>query len=94
MIVYTSSFAQTFILIYSLCWIGLGAVWNTAKVEPGAIVAIFGLGTIGLAVSVKDASHLSRKLFTLFIMNFLACFHPSFQKVCYCFHCSLFGAGC
>eukprot|EP00850_Spirogloea_muscicola_P002207 SM000008S22296 [mRNA] locus=s8:901854:904646:+ [translate_table: standard] len=30
---------------------GLGAVWNTAKVEAGAIVAIFGLGTIGLAVA-------------------------------------------
>ena len=30
---------------------GLGAVWNTAKVEPNSIVAIFGLGTVGLAVS-------------------------------------------
>lgn len=30
---------------------GLGAVWNTAKVEAGSIVAIFGLGTVGLAVS-------------------------------------------
>ena len=30
--------------------LGLGAVWNTAKVEPGSIVAIFGLGTVGLAV--------------------------------------------
>ncbi|KAL5996831.1 hypothetical protein ACLOJK_007753, partial [Asimina triloba] len=30
---------------------GLGAVWNTAKVEPGSIVAIFGLGTVGLAVA-------------------------------------------
>eukprot|EP00850_Spirogloea_muscicola_P000527 SM000002S05607 [mRNA] locus=s2:1177811:1180595:- [translate_table: standard] len=30
---------------------GLGAVWNTAKVEAGASVAIFGLGTIGLAVA-------------------------------------------
>jgi Zn-dependent alcohol dehydrogenase len=29
---------------------GLGAVWNTAKVEKGANVAIFGLGTVGLAV--------------------------------------------
>nr|KYP56037.1 Alcohol dehydrogenase class-3 [Cajanus cajan] len=28
---------------------GLGAVWNTAKVEAGSIVAIFGLGTVGLA---------------------------------------------
>ena len=32
-------------------FLGLGAVWNTAKVEPGSIVAIFGLGTVGLAVS-------------------------------------------
>ncbi|KAJ7547520.1 hypothetical protein O6H91_08G089200 [Diphasiastrum complanatum] len=30
---------------------GLGAVWNTAKVEPGSTVAIFGLGTVGLAVA-------------------------------------------
>lgn len=30
---------------------GLGAVWNTAKVEPKSIVAIFGLGTVGLAVA-------------------------------------------
>lgn len=30
---------------------GLGAVWNTAKVEPNSIVAIFGLGTVGLAVA-------------------------------------------
>ncbi|RWV87462.1 hypothetical protein GW17_00050537 [Ensete ventricosum] len=29
---------------------GLGAVWNTAKVEAGSNVAIFGLGTVGLAV--------------------------------------------
>ncbi|GLQ93724.1 S-(hydroxymethyl)glutathione dehydrogenase/class III alcohol dehydrogenase [Dyella acidisoli] len=29
---------------------GIGAVHNTAKVEPGATVAVFGLGGIGLAV--------------------------------------------
>lgn len=29
---------------------GLGAVWNTAKVEKDSIVAVFGLGTVGLAV--------------------------------------------
>ncbi|KAG5606121.1 hypothetical protein H5410_027613 [Solanum commersonii] len=29
----------------------LGAVWNIAKVEPGSTVAIFGLGTVGLAVA-------------------------------------------
>ncbi|KAI5395283.1 hypothetical protein KIW84_061760 [Lathyrus oleraceus] len=30
---------------------GLGAVWNTAKVEARSIVAGFGLGTVGLAVA-------------------------------------------
>ena len=29
---------------------GLGAVWNTCKVEAGASVAVFGLGAVGLAV--------------------------------------------
>jgi S-(hydroxymethyl)glutathione dehydrogenase/alcohol dehydrogenase len=29
---------------------GLGAVWNTAKVESGATVAVLGLGAVGLAV--------------------------------------------
>lgn len=29
---------------------GWGAVWNTAKMEPGATCAVFGLGTVGLAV--------------------------------------------
>jgi len=29
---------------------GWGAVWNTAKVEPGSTCAVFGLGAVGLAV--------------------------------------------
>eukprot|EP00920_Eleutheroschizon_duboscqi_P042052 GHVT01100752.1.p1 GENE.GHVT01100752.1~~GHVT01100752.1.p1 ORF type:complete len:241 (-),score=30.44 GHVT01100752.1:1847-2569(-) len=29
---------------------GLGAVWNTAAVEAGSTVAVFGLGTVGLSV--------------------------------------------
>jgi len=29
---------------------GLGAVWNSAKVEPFSSVAVFGLGAVGLAV--------------------------------------------
>jgi len=39
---------------YGFCYNGLagiGAVWNTADIEPGSTVAIFGLGTVGLAVS-------------------------------------------
>ena len=39
-------------ITHLLC-LGLGAVWNTAKVEAGSIVAIFGLGTVGLAVSCE-----------------------------------------
>ncbi|XP_057974344.1 alcohol dehydrogenase-like 7 [Malania oleifera] len=30
---------------------GVGAAWRTAKVEKGSTVAIFGLGTVGLAVA-------------------------------------------
>ncbi|KAF3777598.1 Alcohol dehydrogenase-like 3 [Nymphaea thermarum] len=30
---------------------GVGAVWNTAKMEAGATVAVFGLGGVGLAVA-------------------------------------------
>ena len=41
-------------ITHLLC-LGLGAVWNTAKVEAGSIVAIFGLGTVGLAVSCENA---------------------------------------
>lgn len=29
---------------------GWGAVFNTAKVQPGSSVAVFGLGAVGLAV--------------------------------------------
>ncbi|KAF8379923.1 hypothetical protein HHK36_027388 [Tetracentron sinense] len=30
---------------------GVGAAWNTANVQPGSSVAIFGLGAVGLAVA-------------------------------------------
>jgi len=30
--------------------LGVGAAWKAAGVEPGSTVAVFGLGTIGLAV--------------------------------------------
>ena len=35
---------------------GIGAVHNTAKVQPGDSVAVFGLGAIGLAVVRGRAS--------------------------------------
>lgn len=34
-----------------VCGSGLGAVWNTANVQAGSTVAVFGLGAVGLAVS-------------------------------------------
>merc|ERR1719198_1744689 len=41
---------------------GLGAVWNSAKVEPFSTVAVFGLGAVGLAVvqgaKAVGASHI------------------------------------
>lgn len=43
---------------HKLLLLGLGAVWNTAKVEAGSIVAIFGLGTVGLAVSQNMSMHI------------------------------------
>ncbi|KAG7992201.1 hypothetical protein I3843_02G115900 [Carya illinoinensis] len=39
------------IILILCCLLGLGAVWNTAKVESGSIVAVFGLGTVGLTVA-------------------------------------------
>uniref|UniRef100_A0A7N0VF91 Alcohol dehydrogenase n=1 Tax=Kalanchoe fedtschenkoi TaxID=63787 RepID=A0A7N0VF91_KALFE len=30
---------------------GVGAAWNTANVQNGSTVAVFGLGSVGLAVA-------------------------------------------
>lgn len=36
---------------FTIFWfLGFGAAWRTAEVEAGSTVAIFGLGSIGLAV--------------------------------------------
>lgn len=37
--------------VFAKLFEGLGAVWNTANVQAGATVAVFGLGAVGLAVS-------------------------------------------
>jgi hypothetical protein len=34
------------------CGSGIGSAWKIAKVTPGSTVAVFGLGTIGLAVCI------------------------------------------
>jgi Zn-dependent alcohol dehydrogenase len=33
---------------------GVGAAWKVAAVEAGSTVAVFGLGTVGLAVMSND----------------------------------------
>ena len=38
------------------CKLGLGAVWNTADLEEGSTVVVFGLGAVGLAVSFFNSS--------------------------------------
>lgn len=56
----------------SFCPVGLGAVWNTAKVEPGSTVAVFGLGTVGLAVSVQlDFLVLFSSCLLFYLFNYL-----------------------
>ena len=41
---------------------GWGAVWNSAKVEVGSTVGVFGLGAVGLAV-VQAAKQVQRRTF-------------------------------
>lgn len=36
--------------------LGLGAAWNVADISKGSTVVVFGLGTVGLSVSVEDLS--------------------------------------
>lgn len=43
---------------------GVGSAWKIAKVHPNSTVAVFGLGTIGLAVSF----HLSNFFINLFFI--------------------------
>lgn len=49
-----------------ICFLGLGAAWNVADVSKGSSVVIFGLGTVGLSVSIygscycKLRKHISR----------------------------------
>ena len=43
------------------CWCrrfdaGVGAAWKVAAVEPGSTVAVFGLGTVGLAVTTSESA--------------------------------------
>jgi alcohol dehydrogenase len=42
------------IITIIICFLtsGVGAAWNTANVSMGSTVAIFGLGAVGLAVSI------------------------------------------
>ena len=40
--------------VISCTWAGVGSAWLICKVHQGSTVAVFGLGTIGLAVSVLN----------------------------------------
>ncbi len=44
---------------------GMGAVMNTAKVEPGSTVAVFGLGGIGLSVVIGAAMAKAEKIIAI-----------------------------
>lgn len=44
------------LLINEILSLGLGAAWNVANISKGSTVVIFGLGTVGLSVSVEDIS--------------------------------------
>lgn len=51
-----------------MCNAGIGAAWNVAKVTPGSTVAIFGLGTVGLAVSITYSPWI-RGFCSIFILD-------------------------
>lgn len=44
---------------------GLGAVWNTTKVEPNSSVAVWGLGAVGLAVVQAAKMAGARRIFAI-----------------------------
>lgn len=44
---------------------GIGAVINTAKVEPGATIAVFGLGGIGLSVIIGSALAKAKRIIAI-----------------------------
>jgi S-(hydroxymethyl)glutathione dehydrogenase/alcohol dehydrogenase len=44
---------------------GLGAVWNTCKVEAGSTVGVFGLGAVGLAVVQAAKISGAKKIFAI-----------------------------
>lgn len=52
--------------------LGLGAAWNVANISKGSTVVIFGLGTVGLSVSIKSYTSftvlLSQNLESIYII--------------------------
>ncbi len=56
---------------------GYGAALKTAKVEPGSVVAVFGLGGVGNNV-------VSCFSFVFFLKNFCRCFRHSRMQSCWC----------
>ncbi len=44
---------------------GLGAAWNTANIEEGSTVAVFGLGAVGLAIIQGAKARNARRIFAI-----------------------------
>lgn len=62
-------------------YVGVGAAWNTANVQAASTVAIFGLGSVGLAVSF-----FSFFLLVELLTGFLASFFGQILTSCVCMH--------
>ncbi|WVZ66727.1 hypothetical protein U9M48_015911 [Paspalum notatum var. saurae] len=68
---------------------GVGAAWKVAAVEPGSTVAVFGLGTVGLAVAqgakMRGAKRiigvdLNQEKFDIGIRHLIAALAPAYSK--------------
>jgi hypothetical protein len=86
------------------CGSGIGSAWKIAKVTPGSTVAVFGLGTIGLAVCILTyiISCQSTRIFAFtifflsavalskFLQGWLPSHHGALLYLCLCTPYSVF----
>jgi hypothetical protein len=86
------------------CGSGIGSAWKIAKVTPGSTVAVFGLGTIGLAVRILAyiISCQSTRIFAFtifflsavalskFLQGWLPSHHGALLYLCLCMPYSVF----
>lgn len=50
--------------------LGLGAAWNVADISKGSTVVIFGLGTVGLSVSIGIIMKIRLYIFKPFAFSY------------------------